>query len=234
MSSNPPIVVLASGSPRRIELFRCLGIPFKAVAPLVDEEAIANTAMSVKERAERVALAKAMWVADNERADVVAAGDTIVVDDAEVLGKPRDGAEAAQMLRRLRGREHRVITGLAVARRGGKTVTGHVVSRVKMRQYSDSEIKAYVATGDPMDKAGAYGVQDRTFHPAEKVTGCYLNVVGLPVCELGHMLKQVGVKVILDLPQECGRASCKPELPEAASLRSLSPGRQPSGRSACP
>ena len=111
--------------------------------------------------------------------------------DGRLLGKPADGAEAREMLRSLRGRAHTVVTGVAVAGPGG-VVSGAKATIVRFRGYSDEEIEEYVRGGSPMDKAGAYGIQDREFAPAAAVTGCYLNVVGLPLCLAGELLREAG------------------------------------------
>ncbi len=127
------------------------------------------------------------------------AADTVVAIDGEALGKPADRIEALMMLRQLRGRAHEVMTTVALARRSGSfdppaITTSIVVSQVVMRGYSDAEITCYLETGMPYDRAGAYGIQDGSFSPAERVHGCYLNVVGLPLCALGSMLERYYAK----------------------------------------
>jgi MAF protein len=130
--------------------------------------------------------------------------------DGAILGKPRDEAEAIDMLRRLRGRQHDVITAVAVIR-NGRSVVDHVTTKVTMRNYTEDEIAAYVASGDPMDKAGAYAVQNTAFAPVSGYDGCYLNVVGLPLCRLARLLRELGVEVRprpeWALPRQC--ASCE-------------------------
>jgi MAF protein len=123
---------------------------------------------------------------------VVLGADTVVVLDGRVLGKPSGLAEAAQMLRDLRGRDHQVITGVAVARQGNVTSAWEVTT-VRLRALSDLEIAEYVGTGSPLDKAGAYGIQDSPISPAARYDGCYLNVVGLPLCVLSRLLVQARV-----------------------------------------
>lgn len=200
-------VLLASSSPRRIELFSCLGLTFDWVRPQVNELEAAKAAATTREIAERSALAKAKWAMEDCSADIVVSADTIVVLRGEVLGKPADGAEAVSMLKRLRGRRHQVVTGLAVLDSNGGIVNTHVTASVTMRRYSDSEIEAYVATGDPLDKAGAYGIQNVEFHPAAKVSGCYLSVVGLPLCELARLLACAGYGLpgVRSWPDACTR-----------------------------
>ncbi|MDE2765751.1 MAG: Maf family protein, partial [Chloroflexota bacterium] len=192
-------LVLASASPRRREIARRAlgGVEFADSA--VDEGALAaacvergGDALAV---AQELALAKARAAADGHDAGRFIGADTVVEADGRALGKPTDAAEAAEMLRALRGREHRVITALALVDAvTGQEETALCVSRVRMREYGDAEIAAYVASGAPLDKAGAYGVQDEEFAPAAAVRGCYLNVVGLPVCALFDLLDRVGAR----------------------------------------
>jgi MAF protein len=174
----------------------------------VEENAPPASSGQPEELAEALAQAKAEVVARDEGEGIVIAADTIVVDDDTILGKPADGAEAAETLRCLRGREHRVITGLAVVDAGsGQQVASHVVTAVRMRDYSDAEIAAYVARGEPLDKAGAYAIQDEQFQPVASYDGCYCNVVGLPLKALVLLLRRAGLDITLhglqDLPREC-------------------------------
>ena len=206
-----PQFILASRSPRRRELLAHLGVPFRVVVPEVEEDAEPASSGQPEELAEALALAKAEAVARAEREGIVIAADTIVVDGEAILGKPADGAEAAETLRRLRGREHRVITGLAVVDAGsGRRVASHVVTAARMRDYSDAEITAYGARGEPLDKAGAYAIQDQQFHPVASYDGCYCNVVGLPLKTLVILLRRAGLDIridsLQDLPPQC--AAC--------------------------
>jgi MAF protein len=206
-----PQLILASRSPRRRDLLAHLGVPFQVVVPEVEENAAPASSGQPEELAEALALAKAEAVARAEKEGVVIAADTIVVDGDTILGKPANGAEAAEMLRRLKGREHRVITGLAVVHAGsGQRAASHVVTAVQMRDYSDAEIAAYVARGDPLDKAGAYAIQDEQFQPVASYDGCYCNVVGLPLKALVTLLRRAGLDITLhslqDLPPQC--AAC--------------------------
>jgi MAF protein len=199
-----PQLILASRSPRRRQLLAHLGIAFRVVVPEVEED----VAPASSGLADSLALAKAEAVARDEKEGIVIAADTIVVDGDTILGKPADGAEAAETLRRLRGREHRVITGLAVVNaHTGWQAALHVVTSVRMRDYSDAEIAAYVARGEPLDKAGAYAIQDERFHPVASYNGCYCNVVGLPLKALILLLRRAGLDIRLDslkeLPAEC-------------------------------
>ena len=201
-------VVLASASPRRRELLLTLGLGFESATPPNDEVISSDELPTTV--AERLALAKARAVAASHADKTIIGADTIVVLDGAILGKPRDEAEASDMLRKLRGRQHDVITAVAVIR-GGRSVVDHVTTKVAMRNYTDDEIAAYIASGDPMDKAGAYAVQNTAFALVAGVDGCYLNVVGLPLCLTARLLRQVGVEVNprpeWSLPSQC--ASCE-------------------------
>jgi 23S rRNA (uracil1939-C5)-methyltransferase len=203
-----PDVVLASASPRRRELLLALSLGFES-ATTPNDEVISSDELPATV-AERLALAKARSVAALHADKTVIGADTIVVLDGAILGKPRDEAEAFDMLRRLRGRQHDVITAVAVIR-NGHSIVDHVSTKVTMRSYTDYDIAAYVASGDPMDKAGAYAVQDAVFAPVAGYDGCYLNIVGLPLCLLARLMRQVGVEVNprpeWSLPCQC--ASCE-------------------------
>jgi MAF protein len=190
-------LILASESPRRQEIMAEMGLSFRVVPPQIAETAVssADPVAIARERA----LQKARAVASTVREGTVIGADTIVADGDVILGKPASEEEAHAFLRQLRGKEHRVITGLALidAASGGE-VTGHCVSRVLMREYSDAEMAAYVASGDAWDKAGGYAIQDEHFRPVAQVMGCYLNVVGLPACTLMRLLRRMGVYPTLD------------------------------------
>ena len=203
-------LVLASSSPRRRDLMTGLDIPFETEVPGVDEEASGEF---VEDTVKRLALAKAKAVALQRPGRLVVGADTMVVSDGEALGKPRDTAQAVEMLQRLRGRPHRVVTGVAVV--DGSTDASLVdicESAVEMRDYSDQEIEGYVATAQSMDKAGAYGIQDKDFNPVSRVDGCRSNVVGLPLCTLANLLKGLGFDTQpLRLPDECRAHLDSPE-----------------------
>ena len=188
-------LVLASSSPRRTEILSRLGLAFETTDPDVEEPEAPPGADPV-EVAEERALAKARAIAARRDAGAVLGADTVVELDGVVLGKPLDEADAARMLRALRGREHRVITAAALVDAAtGETAEAYRASRVLMRDYTDDEVAAYIASGAPMDKAGAYGVQDEAFAPASEVRGCYLNVVGLPVCEALKLAERFGLRL---------------------------------------
>lgn len=178
-------LILASQSPRRKELLGLLGLAFEIKVPCVDETMTPgiDPAQQVAEVSRRKALAT---VAEKE--DVIIAADTIVVCDGQILGKPRDREDACRMLRMLSGRSHQVMTGLTVLQ-GDRVESCTEITQVFFRDLSDREIAAYVDSGEPMDKAGAYGIQGGAAIFAEKICGDYYNVVGLPVCRLAKMLK---------------------------------------------
>ena len=183
-------IVLASQSPRRRELLSLIGIPHEVRPADLDESILPGE--SPTEHAERLARAKAEAVAAREPAAVVIGSDTIVVLDGDILGKPRDAKEAAAILRRLSGRTHTVHTAVAVAR-NGRTVSGVESVEVTFRPLTDSQIETYIATGEPMDKAGAYGIQGYGAVIVERVHGDYFAVMGLALGRLVALLEQVGV-----------------------------------------
>lgn len=194
-------IILASNSPRRKELFSLFDLPFEVIPADINEEVLPDE--SPRAYVARLARSKADVIASDYEGLVIAA-DTIVVDGDQLLGKPRDEAEALQMLKQLRGRTHQVYTGIAIIQTStGQTFEDICRTDVPMRNYSDEEIKAYIATVDPMDKAGAYAIQHAGFHPVEDLTGCYSSVMGLPLCHLVVGLKKFGVEIPEDLPERC-------------------------------
>ncbi len=187
-------LVLASASPRRRDILSRLGMEFELAPSGVSEPAGMRDEEDPVGLATGMALAKALAVASGQTSGTVMGFDTVVALDGAVLGKPHDAADAAAMLRALRDREHRVVTGVALADAAtGEVLQGHRSSRVVMRDYTDEDVEAYVTSGDPLDKSGAYAVQSEIFHPAAEVHGCYLNVMGLPVCTLLKLLDEFGV-----------------------------------------
>jgi septum formation protein len=187
-------IVLASTSPRRAALLKQIGLDFTVVASNVVEEGI-NLA-NPRELAEKLALVKAGAVAAKHKESLVIAADTVVCVDGQTLGKPRDALEAAAMLRSLSGRGHHVLTGVAVIdSTSGRLLTHVEDTRVFMRGISEEEIGWYVASGEPYDKAGGYGIQGKAAIFVERLEGCYFNVVGLPLAALWQMLKSLGIKV---------------------------------------
>ena len=186
--------VLASASPRRRELLSALGLEFE-VRPALGEEH-PESGLSGGETAKRLSCAKCLEVAAGAgEDDVVIAADTVVCLDDKILGKPADAADAKRMLRALSGRDHRVFTGVTVAR-GGRVLSDYEETAVHFRPLTEREIAAYIATGEPMDKAGAYGIQGRASLFVRGIEGDYFNVVGLPLCKLGQMLKELGVDLL--------------------------------------
>jgi MAF protein len=153
----------------------------------------------------RLARVKAQKSAENAASgNVVIAADTSVVAHGDILGKPLDERDAACMLKRLRGRTHQVYTGLALLRvSDGYTLTDLSITDVLMRDYSDKEIDAYIKTGDPLDKAGAYAIQHPKFHPVENLTGCFASVMGLPLCRLTHLLEQFDIYLPANVGIRC-------------------------------
>ncbi|NLY29977.1 MAG: septum formation inhibitor Maf [Firmicutes bacterium] len=191
-----PKLVLASQSPRRQELLTALGVDFTVIPAEVDENLIHEE--SPEALAEALAYAKARWVADRAAEAVVVAADTIVLlDSGEVLGKPQGREEAARMLSRLSGQGHRVVTGVAIIdTQTCRSKVFHETTRVFFRTLSDQEIERYVATGEPLDKAGAYGIQGKGALLVERIEGCYFNVVGFPLARLGQVLTEFGVSLL--------------------------------------
>jgi septum formation protein len=155
----------------------------------------------------RLATAKALASASALHPDsVVVAADTTVADGNQILGKPDNATEAVQMLQRLRGHTHQVFTAIAILLYGGREpVTDVCMTTVPMRDYTNEEIFAYVATGDPFDKAGAYAIQHPRFRPVVSIDGCYANVVGLPLCHLTRTLEKNGIVARADVPRNCQR-----------------------------
>jgi len=183
-------LILASASPRRAELLRNAGISFVVQPAELDESRRPGEAPTAY--AERLATEKARAVfAKNPQAFVLGA-DTIVTVDKEVLGKPRDAKDAARMLRLLSGKKHLVTTGVCLMRPGASDIQ-HETTEVYFRQLSEQDIRWYVKTGEPMDKAGAYAIQGGASRWIEKIAGCYFNVVGLPVPLVCEMLKDRGL-----------------------------------------
>jgi MAF protein len=188
--------------------------PVELVRP-PDAEGPRKDCEGPEDMALRLSLAKAESVAQGSSSVVVGA-DTVVVLDGEVFGKPAGATEAKAMLGRLRGRAHHVVTGVTVLDRAvGQVHASATTTSVVMRRYADAEVEAYLATGSSLDKAGAYGVQDSPFRPAERVDGCYLNVVGLPLCEVVSLLGRTGAPARLRpgwrRPPECRDCALRPE-----------------------
>ena len=202
MHANP-LLVLGSNSPRRKELIALGGWTFEIIVADVDESVRGNE--SPRDYVVRLAEEKARTSAARAKASqIVLAADTTVVADSSILGKPADPSEAKRMLSQLRGRVHQVYTGIAALRvRDGVLRTDVCVTDVPMRDYSDEEIESYVATGDPLDKAGAYAIQHPHFQPVASMSGCYASVMGLPMCHVTRMLTQLDFLPRADVPANC-------------------------------
>ncbi len=214
--SAVPALVLASNSPRRWDIIGALDASLECV----DSGYVEGDRAPGEEPqrfARRLAQGKAMAVASRRQRGIIIGADTIVTLDGDVLGKPGSEAQAVGMLERLRGRTHHVYTAVcAVDAETGRSVAAGADTVVTMREYSDAELEDYVASGEPFDKAGAYGVQDEKFRPAHLVEGCYLNVVGLPLCLTVRLIDQLGAAVHL-VPDWEPPDGCRPcEVPLSA------------------
>ncbi|HEX7621757.1 MAG TPA: Maf family protein [Anaerolineales bacterium] len=198
-----PSLVLASNSPRRRDLLALGGWTFRTRPAEVDESQLPGEGAGPY--VTRLAQSKARTCAATTRAEfIILAADTTVVDGKDILGKPGNTTEAVEMLRKLRDRTHQVYTGIAVMRMSdGNLGTDLCVTEVPMRAYSDEEIDKYVASGDPLDKAGAYGIQNPKFHPVERMSGCYASVMGLPLCHLTRALRKLDITPLTDISAEC-------------------------------
>ncbi len=195
-------IVLASASPRRRELLTSVGIPFSVVPSRAPEELLPGE--SPRDHVIRLSREKAAEVAERPGLEGrwFIGSDTIVLRDETVLGKPRDAGEACAMLRSLSGRSHKVLSGYAVLdREQGGTVAGAVETEVRFKELTDFEIAGYVATGEPMDKAGAYAIQGIGAFMVQSIAGSYTSVVGLPLCEVVEVLERLGaVKLFAGKP----------------------------------
>lgn len=199
---SPPRLVLASRSPRRQALLAGLGLTFIVDPAEADESPLPGE--TAEAMVLRLSGLKATTVARRHPAALVLAADTVVALDGALLGKPADPAEATAMLAALRGRAHIVHTAVALAW-DGELRAGLSTSSVTMRAYTDAEIAAYVATGDPLDKAGAYAIQHPDFAPVAAWTGCYASIMGLPLDLARAMLADAGVPVPEDVAAVCSR-----------------------------
>jgi len=193
-SSQHELLVLASASPRRRDLLASLGYTFRVVASHADEQLFPGEQPT--EHVVRLSREKALEVAT--RPEVPGrwflGSDTVVVCDDAILGKPRDAADAAGMLRRLSGRRHQVYTGFAVYDRAQQALrSGAVVTEVTFRALTDDEIAGYIASGEPLDKAGSYAIQGLGAALVRRIEGSYSNVVGLPLCEVLEALEEAGL-----------------------------------------
>jgi septum formation protein len=196
MFISPPRkrLVLASGSPRRRELVKMIGLEFELAVPEVREDSVSPARPS--NFVVEVALAKALSLAHRFPDAVILGADTVVVLDRKILGKPRDLSDARAMLRTLSGKTHTVYTGLALVDvPTGLRETGYEKSLVTMKNMTKAEIDDYLATGEPMDKAGSYGIQGFGAVFVKHINGCFFNVMGLPVARLYDMLRELSSRV---------------------------------------
>ena len=210
--TEKPLLILASNSPRRRQLLGLAGWRFKVSIADIDESQYPNE--SPNDYVLRLAETKARAVrADADQ--IILAADTAVVDGMDILGKPKDNADASAMLKQLRGHTHQVYTGIALLRLSDKRSTpqrGSVdglllkdlcVTDVPMRDFSDEEILAYVQTGDPLDKAGAYAIQHPQFRPVASLSGCYASVMGLPMCHVILLMRKMDIQPKTDFFLSC-------------------------------
>ena len=215
---NTQQLILASSSPRRQQLFRELGLTFIALAADIDETPLpgehpgAMTCRLAEEKARAIALRLGDVAADT----LIVASDTTVALNDEIYGKPSDAAEARRMLEDLRSGPHQVFSAVSVLQLPGERQATRInTTDVFMRSYSDEEIDTYIATGDPLDKAGAYGIQAREFNCVEHLQGCYASVMGLPLADLAELLGEFGYQVTADVAAVCRLVNtfqcCAPE-----------------------
>ncbi len=186
-------LLLASQSPRRRHLLKLIGLPFSAISADVDESTITDPepTINVVKTAELKARAIACQISSPIQPTIIIAADTTVALDQQMLGKPHDIADAKRMLLALRNRTHEVHTGMVlIDMRDGEIITGVHTAVVTMRAYTNKEINTYLATGDSLDKAGAYAIQHPQFNPVSHLQGCYLGVMGISICHLLQMLTQ--------------------------------------------
>lgn len=203
MLESLSVLILASNSPRRRQLLSLEGWAYQVIPARVDENP----------RPEETPQGVVLRLAREKALDVgkiapggstVIAADTTVVAGEQILGKPTSPAHAARMLRDLRGGSHQVFTGLAVLEMERSVLhTDYCTTNVVMRDYNETEIEAYIATGDPLDKAGAYAIQHRAFDPVDHIEGCFANVVGLPLCLLTTLLASCGVPAARHITANC-------------------------------
>jgi septum formation protein len=210
-------LILASNSPRRKQLLSLGGWVFDVLVADVDESQHPGEAPG--NYVQRVAEMKARKSAEKVSNDtIVIAADTTVVDGDDILGKPLDEEDAIRMLKRLRGHTHQVYTGLAMLRMSdNQSLTDLSVTDVPMRVYTDEEIEAYVQTGDPLDKAGAYAIQHPGFHPVENLEGCFASVMGLPLCRLTYLLQQFDITPETSVGLRC-QAKLQYDCPISAAI----------------
>ncbi len=203
LKQTKPPLVLASSSPRRRELMTELGLDFVVKPSNAPEEPLKGE--TAEDMVRRLSVDKAMVVAENMTVGYVIGADSTVVLEGRSIGKPEDEDDARRMLRELRGTDHQVTTGLTVVNVAtGQYLTDHMTAEIVMRDFTDEEMEASISSGTPMDKAGAYAVQDTAFRPATLKGGCYTNVVGLPLCRMLEMLQELGYQMPAGLAASVG------------------------------
>lgn len=193
MSPLPKKLILASRSPRRLELLGSLGLSFEVSPSQVDEHT--DLEKTPEQNAVGIARDKARWVAGKNPGSYVLGADTLVVLGQEIIGQPADEEDAFAILTRLRGKQHRVITGMVLIAPDGQEEEAAVSSPVAIKNASDDEIRSYIATGEPMDKAGAYAIQGEGSFLVASWEGSYTNIVGLPLETLSGILERAGFPV---------------------------------------
>lgn len=196
-------LVLASSSPRRKQLLSLGNWKFEVIVSDIDESQHAGE--SPENYVLRLAKEKTLAVAQKASPESIVIGsDTSVIDGHEILGKPKDVQDAVRMLKQLRGRTHQVYTGVAIYRPIDQRMSTELsITNVPMREYGDDEIRTYVDTGDPLDKAGAYAIQHPDFQPVHSMDGCYAGVMGLPMCHVVRALEKFGIQAQADVPAAC-------------------------------
>jgi len=194
---------LASNSPRRREMLTWAGWQLETTSSNGNESLLENE--TPQQYVRRVAELKSRVDLEHaSESDLIISADTIVVFDEKILGKPKDARDAAEMLVSMRAKEHWVMTAIAVRQVNQKSAQLELCrSKVRMRAYSDAEIQSYIDSGDPLDKAGAYAIQDNIFHPAEEFAGCMASVMGMPLCHLERMLRRSWDYFWTDWPSIC-------------------------------
>ena len=190
-------IILASGSPRRKKILEQIGLKFSVEKSNYEEKRIADSTPS--QIVEFLSLEKANLLAVKYEDAIIIGADTLVVLNGEILGKPKSEEDAGEMLRKLRNKTHTVVTGFTVLdTKSGRSVTKHVETKVKFKDLSEMEISAYVETGEPMDKAGGYGIQDKGGLFIEEMDGDYFNIVGLPLFAVSETLREFGIDITED------------------------------------
>jgi septum formation protein len=198
-------ILLASNSARRRQLIHLTGWEVTYASADIDETRYPGE--MARDYVTRMAREKSQAIHDRNQAENILSADTIVVDGETIYGKPADGADARSILMALRGHAHQVMTAITlIGCNGGKEIQDLCVSDVRIRSFTTGELEAYIQSGDPMDKAGAYAIQNQAFHPVEGFTGCFASVMGMPLCHLARMANKLGLTLDEDLAGKCQMA----------------------------